>query len=88
MAKAQIFDKHSVSLHRLKEWKDFEVSPHINKQLKLNNPLTAVLNLRSAPFNPAVLASHSKDDSNTYIWRVQYQGDMSDKDTDSTPDIT
>jgi len=88
MAKAEIFNKHSASLHKMKEWKDFDQSYHITAQLNLNNPHGAVRCLRSAPINPTILASHSQDDCNTYIWRMTSQGDMSSNNTSSTPNFT
>lgn len=91
MAKAEIFNKHTVDMHKMKEWKDIDQSPHISVQLKLNNPNGPVRSLRSAPVNnhdPTILASHTQDDRNTYIWRMSYQGDMTGKETYSTPDLT
>jgi WD40 repeat protein len=91
MAKAEIFNKHTVDMHKMKEWKDIDQSPHISVQLKLNNPNGPVRSLRSAPVNnhdPTILASHTQDDCNTYIWRMSYQGDMTGKETYSTPDLT
>lgn len=88
MAKADIFNNHTVDMEKMKEWRDIDQSPHVSVQLKLNNPQGPVRSLRSAPFNPTILASHTEGDCNAYIWRMSYQGDMTGKDTDSTPDLT